>query len=424
MVLAAALIGILAAGQDAPHSWPDYRGPNLDGHMAADALPPLSWSEQSHVRWKVPVPGRGWSSPILAAGRVWLTTADPDGTRLSLLCFDVESGELLVDRVLFEVPEPAHRNALNSYASPSATVGDGRVFVSFGHEGLVCLNATDAEELWRRSDLPCEHLEGPGSSPLYFAGRLVLHLDGAEQQYVVALDPASGQTLWRTDRDPALLDGVQPDMRKAFATPVPLLVGGQWQLISTAAEATFGLNPRDGEELWRVEHGGFSMSSRALTFEGAVLVNTGFMRPQLWSLQVSNQSADESGSGVVVNWKATRGMPTMASPVIVGERLFTVSDGGVASCLDVRSGELIWKHRLAGEYSASLLYGAGRVYAFDREGTCTVIAADDEFRELAVNVLDDGCMASAAAAGDALIVRTRSHLYRLEESLPRSAKSR
>ncbi|MDP6738607.1 MAG: PQQ-binding-like beta-propeller repeat protein [Planctomycetota bacterium] len=418
MALGSVLACVLLCGQDPADNWTDYRGPSLDGHAADGASPPLEWSEEQNVSWKVAVPGRGWSSPIVASGRIWLTTADPAGHELSVRCHDLEGGKLLVQRVVLEVTEPEHRNALNSYASPSATVGQGLVFFSFGSEGLVCLNAETAEEQWRRTDLRCDHMEGPGSSPFYLDGRLMLHVDGGDVQYVVALDPLTGRTLWRSERDRTLLDGLPPDLRKAYATPIVIQVKGEAQLVSSGAQVTYGLDPASGRELWRVKHSGFSMSSRPMSFEGAVLLNTGFMRPELWSVQLEPSAKDGGQVEVRVNWKAARGMPTMASPVLVGGELYTVSDGGVASCLDARTGAEVWRERIGGEYSASLLYANGRVYYFDREGTSTVILPGRTFQKVAQNFLDDGCMASAAVLGGALILRTRSHLYRLQAPTP------
>ena len=412
--LAPVIACALWCGQDGHGDWTDYRGPTLDGHAAEGAAPPVEWSEDRNVHWKVPVPGRGWSSPIIANGRIWLTTADPDGHALTVLCHDVVDGAVLFQEVVLEVPEPKHRNALNSYASPSATVGQGRVFLSFGSEALICLDGETAEEQWRRTDLVCDHMEGPGSSPFLLDGRLILHVDGGDAQYAVALDPATGRTLWRSVRDPALLEGLPADLRKAYATPIAIVVGGESHLVSSSAQVPYGLDPTDGGELWRVKHRGFSMSSRPLVFEDAVLLNTGFMRPELWSVRLAPPDVEGGDTRVQVNWKAVRGMPTMASPVLVGAEFYTVSDGGVASCLDVRTGTEIWKERLGGEFSASLLYAGGRVYFFNREGLTTVIDPGRKFRKVAENSLDDGCMASAAALGNALIVRTRSHLYRLQ----------
>ena len=416
LILSPVIACVLWCGQDSLGDWTDFRGPRMDGHAAVGTDPPLEWSEERNVRWKVPVPDRGWSSPIVSNGRIWLTSADPKGHKRSVLCHDLENGEVILQRLMLEVPEPEVCHELNSYASPSATVGDGLIFFSFGSAGLICLDEETAEEQWRRTDLHCDHIAGPGSSPFFSNGRLMLHMDGGDLQFIVALDPRTGRTLWRSERDSAVLKPFPPDLRKAYSTPIVIIVGGEAQLVSSSAQVTYGLHPADGRELWRVRHGGFSMSSRPLAFEGAVLLSTGFMRPELWCVQLTAPGADGEKVEVQVNWKAVRGMPTMVSPVIVGGELYTVSDGGVASCLDARTGAEVWKERLGGEFSASLLHAGGRVYFFDREGKTTVIAPGREFSKLAENSLDDGCMASAAVVEDALIIRTRSHLYRLQIS--------
>lgn len=414
LILAHVLTVAACLGQEQQGDWVDYRGPTMDGHAREDARPPLDWSEDRHVRWKAAVSGRGWSSPIVTAGRIWFTTADPEGHERRVICHDFETGDVLLDRVLLKVANPEERNPLNSYASPSATAGQGRVFFSFGSAGLICLNAESGDEEWRRTDLPCDHIVGPGSSPVLLDGRLLLNMDGGDFQFMLALESTTGATLWRSERDATVLDGLIPDVRKAYSTPIIVQVGGKAQLVSSASQATYGLDPADGRELWRVKHGGFSMSSRPLAFETSVLLNTGFMRPELWSVQLPAPNSDNDKAEAQVNWKVVRGIPSMASPVIVGDELFTVSDGGVASCLDVRTGAQLWKERLGGEFSASLLHADGRVYFFDRDGKTTVIAPGRTFVKLAENSLEDGCMASAAALGDSLIVRTRSHLYRLQ----------
>ena len=414
MIATIVIACVLGGAQEPLSEWTDFRGPSHDGHAAAGSTPPLEWSEDSNVRWKVPIEGRGWSSPIVANGRILFTSADAEGHSLRVLCHDLESGDILLQRVVLEVPEPEPRHELNSYASPSATVGQGLIFFSFGSEGLICLAEDSLEELWRRTDLRCDHIAGPGSSPFLSNGRLMLHMDGGDLQFVVALEPRTGRTLWRSDRDGTPLESFPPDLRKAYSTPITISIGGVSQLVSTSAQVTYGLDLTDGRELWRVPHGGFSMSARPLAFEGSVLLSTGFLRPELWSVQLSAPSEEGGKTEAHVNWKVVRGMSTMASPVVVGGEVYTVSDGGVASCLDARTGTELWKERIGGEFSASLLHAGGRVYYFDREGKTTVIAPGREFVKLAENTLDDGCMASAAAVGGALIVRTRSHLYRLQ----------
>jgi outer membrane protein assembly factor BamB len=341
---------------------------------------------------------------------VWLTTSDPDGQRLAVLCHDLASGEPLLDRTLFEVEQPQHRNAFNSYASPSPVTGAGRVFLSFGSEGLVCLDTTSFEELWRRTDLNCDHMEGAGSSPLLLGDRLVLHVDGGDIQYVCALAAKTGKTLWKTERS-VELKPFPPDLRKAYSTPVPVPDGERTLLISTGAQATYAYDAADGREVWRVRHRGFSMSSRPVLFDELVIVSTGFMRPELWAIQLGGEG-DVTDTHVA--WKVTRGAATMPSPVVEGQHLFVVSDGGVLSCLDPFTGDELGRLRAVSRTCASLLVSGGRLYQFDTDGKAAVVSTDAELKALGGGELDEGCMASPAVSGDALILRTSTHLYRIE----------
>jgi outer membrane protein assembly factor BamB len=400
------LFALLASPAQEP-AWPDYRGPNLDGQAPAGAELPIDWSEEANVAWKTALWGRGWSSPVVADGRAWMTTADEDGHRLAVLCVDVNTGEVLLDRLLFEVEEPMNRNDLNSYASPSPVVGGGLLF---GSAGIACLDTATLETVWARRDLLCAHLMGPGSSPLMVDDQVVVVYDGADVQYLVSLDLEDGETRWRTERS-IDFGGVDGDLRKAYGTPVLVQDGERRVLVSTGARATYGYDLRDGAELWRVGHVGFSMSARPVVCGDRVLVNTGFMRAELWAL-------DLGGEGDVtethVGWKINKGIPTMSTGVVVGGRVYQVSDGGIVHCFDLETGERIWRERVVGGVCSSLLAAGERIYVFDKEGSAVVFAAEDQLRILGESQLEQGCMASPAVVGEALLVRTKTHLYRLE----------
>ncbi len=405
--LALVLVHPVAAQSVSP--WPEYRGPSADGQVVGSL--PLTWAEDRGVTWKVPVPGRGWSSPVISAGRVWLTTAPPTGEHMRVLAYDLESGEELLSQVLFTVKDPEPVNRLNSYASPSPVASGKHVYVHYGTYGTACLESASGEVVWSRDDLTCDHMEGPGSSPLLLKDRLILNMDGGDVQYVVALDAKTGKTLWRTERS-IELEGLEPDLRKAYSTPVLATVDGQPQLVSSGAQATYGYDPASGKELWRVHHKGFSMSSRPMLVGDRVVLSTGFMRPELWCVRLGGKG-DISESHMV--WRNTRGAPTMPSNVVVDGLLFQSSDRGMASCVDLEDGETLWQERLGADVCASPIVSAGRVYFFDRDGKATVIESSAKFKQLAINQLDDGCMASPAVVGDALILRTETHLYRIEE---------
>ncbi|MEQ8764445.1 MAG: PQQ-binding-like beta-propeller repeat protein [Planctomycetota bacterium] len=405
--LALALGGV---GSDEIVPWPDFRGPAGDGHAPEACEPPLRWSEDENVRWKTAIHGRGWSSPIVTRGRVWQTTADQEGHRRHVVAVDLKTGDIVFDRLLFEVEEPQFRNELNSYASPSPVANAEHVFVHFGAAGTACLDAKSGDVVWQRRDLPCEHLMGAGSSPVLFEDLLILTFDGADQQYLVALDSKTGETRWRSDRSTSF-EKVIPDQRKAYGTPLLLEVGAGPQLVSVGAQAAMGYAPKTGEEIWRVRFNGYSMSSRPIAGDGLVFLNTGFDRPRLMAVRLGGQG---DVTETHVKWVEDKGLPAITSKVLVDGRLYFMSDAGVLTCLDAATGERVFRERIGGKICASPLAASGRVYFFDPQGVTTVIAAGEKFELLAKNELEDGCMASPAVVGDAMLLRTKTHLYRLE----------
>ncbi|MAB78870.1 MAG: quinonprotein alcohol dehydrogenase [Planctomycetes bacterium] len=391
-------------------AWPDYRGPTRDGHAAAARLP-LEWSEKKNVRWKSEITGVGWSSPIVGEGRIWITTATEDGKLMKILGLDLETGALLVQRVLFENEKPEEKNALNSYASPSCVLERGRVYVHFGTYGTACLDTQSGETIWERRDINCDHMEGPGSSPVLWNSLLIMNVDGGDVQYVTALDKKTGETRWKTDRT-VKLDHLPADLRKAYSTPILIDVDGKPRLFSSGAEATVAYDPENGEPLWTVRHAGFSMSSRPVTDGEVVFLNTGFFKAGLVAVRIEGEG-DVTDENVL--WNFTRGVPLIPSPLLIDGRIYFTSNGGIATCLDTKTGESVWKERIGGEHCASPIYASGRIYFFDREGRTVVIAPDDDYRVLATNELDHGFMASPAVVQDALILRTKKHLYRIEQ---------
>jgi outer membrane protein assembly factor BamB len=392
--------------------WPQFRGPSGNGHVD-DAALPLTWSETEHVRWKTPLHDRGHSSPVLWDNQLWLTTATKDGKRLFAVCVDRTTGKILHDRKVFDVEKPEPIHAMNSYASPTPAIEAGRLYVHFGTYGTACLDTSTAEVLWTRRDLHCNHFRGPGSSPFLFRNLLILHFDGFDVQYVVALDKTTGKTVWKTKRstDFGQLDG---DLRKACSTPIAIEAAGRWQLISSGAQAALAYDPMTGKELWKVRYpGGYSNVSRPLWAHGLVLLNTGFDKPELWAVRPDGRG-DVTDSHVV--WKLKKSVPCKPSPVLVKDLIFMVNDGGIASCVEAGSGKVVWHERIGGEFSASPIDNGQCVYFFDQEGKTTVIAASRQYTVLAVNRLDDGLMASPAAAAGALFLRTATHLYRIDPS--------
>lgn len=399
-----------AADDPQTPAWPEFRGPTCDGQSRAANLP-LTWGEDKNVTWKTAIHGRAWSTPVIMGNQIWLTTAPRKGNELFVLCVDLKTGRILKDIKLFDVADPKPVIESNTYASPSPVIEPGRVYVHFGSMGTACLDTQTGKTIWQRRDLPCTHLRGPGSSLFLFKDLLITTFDGTDVQYLAALDKKTGKTVWKTDRSTEFGD-IDGDFRKAYATPMIFKINDRLQLISPGAKAAMAYDPLTGRELWKVRYAGFSNASRALMVNGLVLINTGFSRAQIWAVRPDG-TGDVTDSHVA--WKFTDRAPTKATPVVVDGLIFMPSDNNYAFCVEGKTGKTIWKEKLGGQYWASPIHAAGRIYFFNHRGQTTVVRASRTFEVLAVNQLDEGFMASPAITGDTLILRTKTHLYRIDE---------
>ena len=390
-----ALLVVLAGLAVHAEDWPAFRGPTGQGHSAERRLP-LEWSESRNVLWKSTVPGRGWSSPVVADGRVWVTTATDDGESLRALAFDVDTGQELVNAEVLRLRDGDLLNAKNSRASPTPIVEGDRVYVHFGADGTAALT-TSGEVLWTVR-LRYESQHGNGGSPVLYGDLLILSCDGSDTAFVVALDKRTGKVVWKTPRR-------QP-FDQAYSTPLVIKVGDRDEVVSAGAYRAAAYDPLTGRELWWVGYReGFSNVPRPVYGHGLVYIATGFQQPSLLAVRPDRQAR--------VVWALSRSAPLTPSPLLVGDELYVVNDVGIASCLDAETGATHWRERLGGSYSASPVYADGRIYFLSEEGTATVIAPGREFRKLAVNALDGAALASMAVSSGSFFIRTHSHLYRV-----------
>jgi outer membrane protein assembly factor BamB len=380
--------------------WPQFRGPDGQGHSSEHALP-LTWSERENVRWKVPIPGRGWSSPAILGNRIWLTTATNGGRSLHAICLDRDSGRQSQTVELFHLADAERINGKNSYASPTPLLEGDSVYLHYGPYGTACIR-NSGETVWKtRLKYTPEH--GPGGSPVLFEDLLIISCDGQDIQYVVALDKATGKIRWKTSRD-----GYQ-----AYTTPLVIQAAGRTQLISPGAHRAIAYDPRTGKEIWWVRYGqGFSNVPRPVFGAGLVFICTGFFEPQVLAVRPDGKG-DVTNSQVA--WTLKRGAPLTPSPLLVGEELYVVSDNGIATCLDAKTGNPHWRERLGGNFSASPVSAGDRIYFLNEDGQTTVIASGRQFQKLATNHLDGGTLASIAVSAGALFIRTHENLYRLEQ---------
>lgn len=393
--------------------WPDWRGPTQQGRTEAKL--PLKWSESENIVWKTAIHDLGYSTPVVLDGQIWLTTGKEDGTVLYAVCVDVDSGEVVHDIPVFNIEKPQRINPNNCYATPSAVVEAGHAYVHFGSLGTACIDTATGQVVWRRTDLACEHMQGPASSPVLYEDLLILTLEGVDKQYTAALDKRTGQTVWTYHRPQELYAGVKGVYAKSYQTPVLHTVEGKTQLVSNGALLVTGHDPRTGEEIWRVRYRDDSTISRIVTGDGLLFVNTGGSpnATELWAIREGG-TGDVTGSHVV--WKMTENAPHESSPVLAGDWIYTICEKGVLVCMEAKTGKQVWQRQMEGDFWASLLATPERIYLPAKQGKTVIIAVAPEYRELAVNQLDGNIWASPAVAGNSLLLRTKTHLYRIADT--------
>lgn len=417
----------------AASNWPQWRGPGGQGHAEATGLP-LTWSESSGIAWKRELPGRGYSSPVIWGSQIWVTTAveqaaSAEETKrrleankgdqpltvlasvsLRAICIDRGNGEIISDTELLNVKEPQWVHQLNSYASPTPVIEEGRLYAHFGTFGTACISTESSSVLWRNQETQIMHENGPGSTPVLWQDKLIFHCDGSDKQFVCALDKNSGKMAWKTDRSGSMHDN--PQFKKAYGTPLMVDMNGQPTAVSTGADWIYGYDPATGRELWKVPYGqlGFSMSPRPVAGLGMIFFGTSFGKPEVFALKYEGLKTPE------VVWHSFKNGPNIPSPLLAGDELYTISDGGIFSCLEARTGKDHYRERVGGKFTSSPLLADGRIYLCSREGVTTVLKPGSKFEVLAQNKLEGSIMSSPAALDGALFIRTDKALYRIKGS--------
>lgn len=436
-VLAVVLLVLNYSGRTAAQtSIQQFRGLNGDGvYQAVDV--PTEFGADSHLVWRTELPGKGWSSPIVTDDKtIWVTAAieifPSEEERLELLEssgvdlkkfkvrqvaksiklvaleVSLKDGQLnrQIELTTIEAPDPIH--SLNSYASPTPCLEGNFLYTHFGTFGTFCLDIDSGAVKWQ-TRLLLEHGVGPGSSPLLHQDRLILICDGIDQQYVAAIDKATGKELWRKSRPE--MDGDNGDRHKAYSTPIVIAGkgGDDFQVICMGAQWLVSYNPIDGEENWKLKHGsGFSVVPRPVfnRQEELIYVSTGFGAAELWAI-------DPQGK---VQWKDTKRIPTRPSPLLVGDELYVINDQGIASCFDAASGALHWSERITGNYSASPIYAGGHIYVCNHEGEIAVFKPGTSYSPVVTNQIGEQIMASPVALDGQLIIRSAEALYLFGDS--------
>ena len=419
-----------APGFGAEQNWPEWRGPDGQGAASARNVQ-VEWSETKGVVWKTPVPGRGWSSPVIEGNEIWMTTAIEKGASpaeadrrlktntgdqpvtvlesvsLRAVCVARDTSKVLDDIELLNVKEPQWVHQLNSYASPSPIIENGKLYCHFGAYGTACLDTASRKVVWKNEDIHIMHENGPGSTPVLWEDRLIAHFDGSDQQFIAALDKNTGKVVWKTPRSGAM--NARDQLKKAYGTPLIVMINDKPVVVSSAADWVYGYEPATGKELWKVPYGelGFSMSVRPVADDERVYFSTSFGKSKVMALKYAGVTTPE------IAWQNNKNAPKISSPVLCSGLLFYVDDGGIVSCVDTKTGEALYRERLGGKFSSSPILADGKLYFCSREGVVSVVEAGQQFMVLAQNTLDGQIMASPAAVDGTLFIRTDKALYRI-----------
>jgi outer membrane protein assembly factor BamB len=382
----------------------------------------VNWNATSNIAWKTAISGDGWSSPIVWDGKVFLTSATDNGTKCHVFCVDAKSGKILWDKHVFD-QQPRRKEGKNSYATPTPATDGQHVFAVFGDGSIVALTMS-GDIAWTNREVAFYSRHGLGASPMLHDGLLVMPYDGSAQvaaagnypqvsdtertgwqipwdkAFLAALDTKTGKRVWTGKRGMS---------RIAHVTPFVAQVDGKEQIVSGAGDRLQGFDPRTGELIWSIYAQGEGVSPSPVLGDGMVFASSGFEKSTLRGVKLGGAKGDVTESHIA--WEQKKGVPTQPSPIFVKPYLYAITDGGIASCYEPKSGEIVWQERVGGNFSASPVYADGKIYFLSEAGETTVIEAGPQFKILAKNPLGEKCQASIAVSDQRLFIRSDKNLF-------------
>ncbi len=394
-------------------SWTHFRGNNLDGISKASNVPAV-WNDSLNISWKTKIAGKGWSSPVIFGDQVWLTTATEDGKMMYAVCINRKTGKELFNIKLFEPTSKLEKHDINTYATPTPCIENGFVYLHFGTHGTACLRTSDGTVVWKRTDLNCVHIQGPGSSPVIYKNMLILHIEGTDVQYIIALNKTTGKTIWKKDRPKECYDKLGPMGKKAYITPIIINVKGKDLLISNGSAACIAYNPETGEEVWRVIQGEDSTISMPFSEDGIVFFYTGFVTPKEGETYAELLAVDPTGSGDVTNshvlWRMKTPTLQLLTPIIKDGLIYTVDTKNYLFCLEAKTGKTVYTRRLQGKYNSSPVNAGGKIYFTSTNGETMIIKEGRDLEIVGKNKLKGEVYATPAVINNSIILRTSNNI--------------
>jgi outer membrane protein assembly factor BamB len=410
------LILFLLKSQAQQTDWTHFRGSNLDG-ISLEKTVPISWNDSTNIIWRTKIFGKGWSSAVVYGDQVWLTTASADGRQMYGICVDFSTGKQLFSLKVFEPVKVFSKHDFNSYATPTPCIEAGYVYLHFGTYGTACLRTADGSIVWKRTDLNCDHVQGPASSPILYKDLLILHLEGTDSQYIVALEKKTGKTVWRTDRPAECYDKLEKIGKKAYITPIIVNIKGKDILISNGSAACIAYDPMTGKEIWRIVEGEDSTIAMPFTEDGIVFFYTGYVTPKEGEQYSELLAVDPKGSGDVtytkILWRMKSPILQLLTPVVKDGLIYTVDTKNYLFCIEASDGRIVYSKKLAKKYESSPIYAGGNIYFTSTDGE-TMVIRDGRTMELAgKNKLRGEVFATPAILRNSIIIRTSEYLYRI-----------
>jgi outer membrane protein assembly factor BamB len=397
------------------NSWTHFRGTHLDGISDETGIP-VSWNDSLNILWKVRIHGKGWSSPVVSGDQVWLTTADEDGKVMYGICLNLKTGRTIHDIILFRPDTVYTKHAINTYATPTPAIEEGFIYIHFGSYGTACLRTGDGSVVWKRTDLNCEHIQGPGSSPMIYRNMLILHIEGTDVQNIVALDKSTGRTIWITERPKECYDKLKPIGKKAYITPIIVNVSGRDLLISNGSAACIAYDPETGKEVWRIIQGEDSTISMPVSENGIIYFYTSFVTPHGEERYAELLAVDPAGRGDVTSthvlWRLKSPALQLLTPLVRNGLIYTVETMNNLLCVDAKTGKVLYTRKLSAKYNSSPVCAEGKIYFTSVQGETLVIKEGRDLQIIARNRLKGEVYATPAIADKSLIIRAGEYLYR------------
>jgi outer membrane protein assembly factor BamB len=415
IIIAIQIAGLSLMAGEPVRQWTHFRGSALVA-IVEDGEYPVHWSQAEGVAWKTEIHGRGWSSPVVYGDQVWLTTAPADGHALYAVCIDFESGKVIHDIRVFEPDTVKSIHDVNSYATPTPAIEDGYVYVHFGKYGTACIRTDTGELVWTWDEIRCAHVQGPGSSVILHKEMLILHLEGTDVQWIVALDKHTGREVWRTHRQEAFYAHLAPIGKKAYITPIVMEVDGRELLISNGSAVCNAFDVNTGEEVWHIAQGEDSTISMPFHEHGTLYFYTSFVSPAEGSSYCELFAVDPNGQGDIsgnILWRVQSPILQLLTPVVKDGLIYTVDSRSLLICIDALTGETVWSEQLRGKYNASPIWANGLVYISSTRGETLVVRAGKTYDLVAENRLDGEIWATPAFVAGSVLLRTSSYLYKL-----------